>query len=217
MVCKDLLLRHGPFCALAAALRTPLSAALAGALAFVALGVSEAGAQQEPERKLAPIDWPKAEADAARRGVEPLEAGRERAGIFLHFSPAQLARAENLNIPLLMPKSLIQANRRNQLDEPLTLISDETNYSSEAKLAPRNYVVSGTQVVFEIPGGVKPVEAPSDVYVEFADWGIEATFERYGALYSIAIYCAAPQSDPECTQEDKVRALAGEMVLATNE
>ncbi len=133
----------------------------------------------------------------------------------MQFGPAQLARAEGLEIPLLMPKSLLAANRRNQLDEPLTLDSDENYYSSEAKLAPRSYLVSGTRVVFEIKGGVKPEPTVSEISVELAEWGVEATFERYGAMYSISIYCARPQEDPECTDEARVRELADDMVLAT--
>lgn len=184
--------------------------------AALSLGALQAQAEQTPERKLAPIDWPKAEADAAARRPVPIESGQSPRGVLLQFSPAQLARAGDLEIPLLMPKSLLDMNRRNQLDVPLTLESDKTNYSSEAQLAPRSYLVSGTRVVFEIKGGVKAAPpATDDVYVEIADWGVEATFERYGAMYSISIYCAQPQTDPECTQEDRVRELAAEMVLAT--
>lgn len=196
-----------------------LGAALAAAVLTlsIAAGAAPARAQSEqaPDRKLAPIDWPEAEADAARRPPEKIQAGRAPAGVLLQFSPAQLARAEGLEIPLLMPKSLLEANRLNQLDEPLTLDSDVNNYTSEAKLAPRSYLVSGTRVVFEIKGGVKPDPTQSEVSVEVAEWGVEATFERYGALYSISVYCARPQEDPECAKEDKVRALASEMVLAT--
>lgn len=170
--------------------------------------------QQAPERSLSEIDWPDAEADAIRDGTEPILPGRADARR-LQFSARQLQDASDLTIPLLMPRSLLESNRRNQLDEPLSLESALNDYSAEAKLAPRSYLVQGTRVVFETASAVPADPVPADVYVEKTLYGVEATFERYGAVYSITIFCADPEGDPECAEEARVRGLVSDMTLAT--
>lgn len=168
-------------------------------------------ADEPPPGDLSPIDWNSVEQDAEREGVY---TARPQEGATLSTFEGGGAAFSGLSIPVLLPASLIEAGQLNQLDEPLALVARRHDYSAEAKIAPRSYQITGTRFVFDAPEGGEPSDAASEVFVEGAVYGIEASFERYGAFYTITIYCADPGRDPVCTEETRVRELAAEMAIA---
>lgn len=183
----------------------------AGAAALLAAG-AVAQTTGVTTRTLSTIDWPRAEEDASAAG---LASARPSSGLGLQsFGGARAAGATNLQIPLLMPQSIVDASSDGLLEAPLELIARTNDYSAEARWNGRSYQIDGTRVVFELADAPGEPEAPdSDVFVEVSDYGVNASFERYGANYSITIYCDEPLSDPECASEDRVRELAAEMTF----
>lgn len=189
-----------------------------GAAAFIALGaVCAAQAQQEnaaPTLRpaIAAVNWEEADQDAQALGITDARPASSRTIV---AATGGRATAEGLWMPLLLPQSLIDAGRLGQLDEPLRLNAATFNYTAEAKAAPRSYLVQGTRYIFEIDDVTFEEEptAIGDIFVERLEYGIEASFERYGVMYSITIFCADPAGDEECAEEAMVRRLASEMAL----
>lgn len=185
-----------------------LSAAIAAAAALAA----PASAQE-----LSTIDWEAVDRDARAQG---LESGRPSRSVGFTSFEGVGDSADNLTIPVLLPQPLIEAGRRNQLDQPLELLAGVNNYSAEAQNAPRSYLVQGTRVFFEsVPavgdeGADDPAPATQEVVLTRTLYGVEASFERYGAVYSVTIFCADPARDPECAEDSTIRFLAAQMILA---
>lgn len=157
------------------------------------------------------IDWEQVRRDAEAQG---LDTGDPREGLGFTSFEGVGGDVSQLQIPVLLPSSLVEAGRLNQLDEPLQLTASVNTYSAEAVDAPRSYLITGTRVVFDGEQPPESQETASEVFVDNSVYGIEASFERYGAVYSITIFCADPRNDPECVEEDTIRRLAEEMRLA---
>lgn len=195
---------------ISATLRLALTAAFSAAL----LSAADDGARAQdavPPGENSEIDWEQVRRDAEAQG---LDTGDPREGLGFTSFEGVGGDASELRIPVLLPSSLIEAGRLNQLDEPLQLTASVNTYSAEAVDAPRSYLITGTRIVFD---GVAPAEGQQtsgELFVEISVYGVEASFERYGAVYSITIFCADPRTDPECTEEDTARRLASEMILA---
>lgn len=195
-------------------------AAAAGALAAAALAPSlaqDGGA--EATRGVSTIDWEAARRDAQAQGLDsprPERAGRSG---LLSFGGGAESSARQLLIPLLLPASLTAASRAGETDAPMALTARVDDYSAEVKDTPRSYLIVGQRVFFETEGaGAPPAEpqAPVDedaMFVEQLEYGVELSFERYNAVYSITILCSLPRVDPECAREDRVRELAREMAF----
>lgn len=193
------------------------AAVLAAALAALTTPAARAqtaaaGDAETATRTLNRIDWPAARDDAQEAGVDNLAVG----GGLASFAGAGRETADNLQVPVLLPKSLIEANRLNRLDEPMELLARTNDYSAEAKIAPNSFLIQGTRVVFEAPEGSEEDIAPVDdpLFVEQNEYGVTASFERYGAVYTIDIFCPLPTADPLCVDEAKIRELAAEMTFA---
>lgn len=208
-----------------AAFRDLLLWPLAAAAAFAwSLDIAEAqGDAQTPQeeqgvtRTLSPIDWPRVQSEAAEAGAPNVAPG---GGGLASFEGSGRNSADNLQLPVLLPSSLIAANEAGELDEPLELLARTNDFSAEAKRGPRSYLIQGTRYVFQAPEGaaepapeVQAEEASDPVTVEKSEYGISATFQRYGAVYTIEIFCALPPADAECNDEAKVRELAAEMTF----
>lgn len=196
---------------------------VAAALCAAALGVWGFAAQERAhaqEQEPAPtarayiggVDWGRAEQDAEAAG---LESSRALESTMIDDVTAGRADADDLLLPLLFPSSLIEAERLGQLDEPLLVNADRFAYSAEARAAPRSYLVQGSRFIFVVDEIDYEAPAPTaeDIFVEQLIDGVEASFERYGVLYSVAIFCADPIGDPQCVSDETVRRLAAEMAL----
>lgn len=195
-------------------------AGVGGALAVAsAIGISLFGDVAEtqepaptPTPTIAPVDWEAADDDARAKGLDGARPEQSEAAV---AATGGAANAGSLEVPLLFPTSLVEAGKLGQLDSPLNVIAEQYAYSAEAKAAPRSYVVQGTRFVFEVESINFEQDAlgPEDVDVETMEYGVEATFERYGVYYSVAIFCADPVGDAQCADEETVRRLASEMEL----
>ncbi len=189
------------------------TAALGGAALSLGLfaGAPAHAQQSAPRPVIGSVDWEAADADARALGIE---GARPAQSPTVTAAVGGRANASGLRVPLLLPTSLIEAGRLGQLDEPLRLVAETFSYTAEAKAAPRSYLVQGTRYIFEVDEVEFDATAPvGEVYVERLEYGIEASFERYGVLYSVTIFCADPVGDEECAEEDTVRRLASEMAL----
>lgn len=194
-------------------------AGVAAALIALAGGLSAIFGDQAETQTTAPtprpgtleVDWGEAERDGASTG----RSARPQETETVDAVTGGDAAAVELEMPLLMPTSLIEAGRAGQLDQPLKLISEKLYYSAEAKAAPRSYLIQGTRYVFDVDE-VDEVGAeidPTQASIENLEYGIEATFQKYGVVYSVSIFCADPNNDPQCSEEDTVRRLVSEMTL----
>lgn len=185
--------------------------AVCGAAALALPLAAQAQSTEPTQGDLSPIDWGAVTRDAEEAGV--FTADPRQGGTLSTFEGGGAAFS-GLSIPVLLPASLIEAGQLNQLDEPLEVVARRHDYSAEAKIAPRSYQITGTRFVFNAPDDAPVSDTPSPVFVEQAVYGMEASFERYGAFYTITIYCADPANDPECVDETRVRSLATEMTIA---
>lgn len=201
------------------AFRDLLLLPLAAAAAFAwTLETAEAqGGPEEPDksvkRTLSPIDWPRVQTDAVEAGAPDVGPG---GGGLASFEGSGRSTADNLQVPVLLPGSLISANEEKTLDEPMELLARTNDYSAEAKRAPRSYLIQGTRYVFEAPDGEDAApegDEAGPVSVEKSEYGISASFERYGAVYTVEIFCALPSADVECNDEAKIRELVAEMTF----
>ncbi|MEM9726677.1 MAG: hypothetical protein AAF909_14625 [Pseudomonadota bacterium] len=175
------------------------------------LGQSANDRPEAASRSLNQVDWAAAQRDAQAAGVAQVAPG----GGLLSFEGTGRASADNLQIPVLIPRSLIEASRDGALDQPMELLARTNDYSVEARIAPNSFLISGTRVVFETDAEIRrAIPAVEEVYVEPNEYGITASFERYGAVYTIEIFCPLPTADPLCLEETRVRTLAAEMTFA---
>ncbi|MCI4663701.1 MAG: hypothetical protein MRY74_03165 [Neomegalonema sp.] len=186
-----------------------------GLLAWAVMGdraeTQETTPQPIPKPKIGAVDWEAAKRDGAKIGRKADPKESEFAGAVTRGD----AKSFKLEMPLLLPTSLVAAGKEGQLDQPLNITAEKYQYSAGAKAAPRSYLIQGTRFIFEvasIPDDEKPLE-PGDIAVEKLEYGIEASFPRYGVMYSIAIFCDDPVGDAHCAKEDEVRRLAAEMEL----
>lgn len=188
-----------------------LGLSLGAAAGLPALGQTQATEETETvTRSLSRIDWRAVQRDAAAEGVENVGPG----GGLVSFEGSGRSSADNLQIPVLLPSSLLEARDAGALDEPMELLARTNDYSAEAKQSPRRYYITGTRVFFEAPPEGDVLRPVSDeIFVEASDYGVTASFERYGVAYTVEIECALPTADPECIGEQKVRQLASEMTF----
>lgn len=199
----------------------PLAASAAFAWTLESADAQSGAESAETEEKtvtrtLNPIDWPRVQTQALEAGVEGVGPG----GGLARFEGSSGRSADNLQIPVLLPSSLIAAHEEDRLDQPMELLARTNDYSAEAKLAPRSYLIQGTRFVFEAPEGaaepapqVQAAEVEDPISIEQNEYGIAASFERYGAIYTIEIFCALPSADVECNEETRVRELVAEMTF----
>ncbi|MEL6980637.1 MAG: hypothetical protein AAGM38_18495, partial [Pseudomonadota bacterium] len=195
-------------------IRDNVSLILAALILAAPVGASaQTQATEETEtvtRSLSRIDWRAVQRDAAEAGVDNVAPG----GGLASFEGTGRSTADNLQIPVLLPSSLLAARDAGALDEPFELLARTNDYSAEAKQSPRRYYITGTRVFFESPpGGDALASTSEELLVETSLYGISASFERYGVAYTVEIECDLPTADPECIGEQKVRRLVAEMTF----
>ena len=156
-----------------------------------------------------PID----RAGAGRAANSPVN-GRGRA-INSKFISANAPAINTIQIPVLLPGDP-------DLAANLRIFPNGPFYTASSKSAGMAFVLTGSGRAFPLPpGAVKTLPAgglgariPADgIVIDGSEAGISASFNRFGAAYSISLECAAPGADPRCTNPAYIRAVIGRLMV----
>ncbi len=67
-----------------------------------------------------------------------------------------------------------------------------------------------------LPGGdLKSRIPPDGIVIDGGEAGINASFSRFGASYSISLECAQPQTDPRCISPGYVKGVIARLMVVT--
>ncbi len=187
-------------------------------LALLALAAS---AQQQRLRPLArfvrsPLIQSRALAiDLKGAGVEakgaPTQRGRR---INLRFIAANQALIDQTTIPVLLPSEPPLARN-------LMIFPNGAHYAISSHSGGMSFHLTGHGRAFDLaPAAVRRLpradfraRIPADgVVIEHSESGIDASFNRFGAAYSISLECADP-ADRRCNDEMFVRGLIQRLMV----
>ncbi len=195
------------------ALWLPALAALAGmtpgALAQVRPGLFAAARPQPGQSQPLPIDTAAA-ARSANSGVN--ERGRT---VNAKFISANAAAINSVSIPVLLPGDP-------DLTPSLRIFPNGAFYTVSAKWAGMALVLTGAGRAFplppgaaqHLPGGDLKSRIPADgIVIDGAEGGLNASFSRFGASYSISLECASQSADSRCNDPAYVRGLIGRLMV----
>lgn len=168
------------------------------------------------ERGLSDVDWDKVREDVMRLGAFGAVPASGRGAI--GFSDLERT-GDSTNVPVLLPKSLVRRSRLNTMAEPVRLSLKENRYSATCRTDSRSYLVQGTRIVFSndataaIPTTLNDdlPSALANALVDETDYGVELSFELYGVVYSVGVFCDDPTTDAACQSDGLARSLAAEM------
>ena len=125
------------------------------------------------------------------------------------------AAINSIQIPVLLPgEPDLAANLRVFPNGPF--------YTASSKSAGMSFVLTGAGRAFPLPpgaakglpGGSLAGRIPPDgIVIDGSEAGISASFNRYGAAYSILLECASPLADSRCTSAAYIRGVIGRLVM----
>ena len=156
-----------------------------------------------------PIDWGSA-GQQARSGVN--ERGR---GINFKFIAANRAVINQITIPVLLPTDP-------NLAAGLRIFPNGDFYTVSTSAGGMSLVLTGGGRAFPLspatagvlPNGDLAARIPADgVVIEQTEAGIDASFTRFGAAYSIALECAKSHADPRCKTDAYVRGVIARLMV----
>jgi hypothetical protein len=152
-------------------------------------------------------------AAAARQANSPAN-GRGR-GVDSKFISANAAAINSVQIPVLLPgEPDLAAQLRIFPNGPFYTVSSKSNGMA--------FVLTGSGRAFPLPpgaakglpGGSLAGRIPPDgIIVDGSEAGMNASFNRFGAAYSISLECASPQTDPRCTDPAFIRGVIGRLTV----
>jgi hypothetical protein len=148
------------------------------------------------------IDWPAARRAAADPGNEPrLEGARG-------FIEANRADIDNLFLPLALPgdPGLLRDAALYAHGDFYTLSYADHGVSVALMGYARAFPLSQGAEARLPPGGLAALRPEDGVEIEADEEGLEADFQRFGAVYGVLMVCDDP-ADTRCRNEDYVRTL----------
>lgn len=164
------------------------------------------------------INWDQAQADARRQGAtnnQSVTAARV-APEMPRPSNREAGEVANTRLPVLVPNmGILSAS-----PPPTVLLFPRTDFYTLS--------ISGDGLIIEVFGtrlahAVAPdaltarqlrATGPDALRVSATEFGQVASFNRYGAAYSVTLECDNPQTDPRCADDVLVRRLARSLVIA---
>lgn len=199
-------------------------------------GTTQPGTQtQEPERDpqgrpVAPIDWNTAAVDMRRDMAQmnqdtpstfvPTQPPPRLPGI-TNTQPAELMRPR---LPVLLPLESEPVSTRGDEEgggeSGMMFFASDYFYSASFHRRGIMYQITGTRLVHAvetsaaIAGQYMAMTDPQGQLVTRTEFGLELSFNRYGAAYTLLIACSNPDENAECRDENTVRAFAGRLVVA---
>ncbi len=95
-------------------------------------------------------------------------------------------------------------------------------YTASSSASGMSVVITGAGRAFALapgtarglPQGELATRVPADgVVIEQTEAGVDASFSRFGASYSVALECAQSHNDPRCRDDAYVRGLVARMMV----
>ena len=156
-----------------------------------------------------PVD----QAAAGRLAKSPVNArGRT---VDASFISANAPAINSVQIPVLLPGDPdLAPNLRIFPNGPFYTVSSKSNGMS--------FVLTGAGRAFplspaaakNLPGGTLASRIPPDgIVIDGSEAGLNASFNRFGASYSISLECASPLADPRCTNPAYIRGVIGRLMV----
>jgi len=135
--------------------------------------------------------------------------------INLRFIAANKVLIDQISIPVLLPSEP-------PLAEHLRIFPNEAHYAiSSTGQGGLSFHMTGHGKAFDLmPAAVRRLphadlraRIPADgVVIEHTEFGLDASFNRFGAAYSISLECADP-ADPRCTNDGYIRSLISRLMV----
>lgn len=156
------------------------------------------------------IDWISAMRDAA------LPENRRRLFQAGGFLAANGGAIDSLVLPVLLPDDPAQ------LKGSFLFVHGDF-YSLTYSVPGASVMLTGYARAFPLPdgaanvlprGGFRSLFPADGVIIGNTEVGIDADFQRYGAVYGISVDCDDFESDPRCTSEDFIRGLMSRLAVA---
>jgi hypothetical protein len=161
--------------------------------------VSEAAAAPAvAQAPSAPIDW-----DSARRDAQGRPGGPARRLIDT-FAAANNAKIAAVSIPVLLPGDA-------DLLQDLEIFPNGAFYSASSSSRGMGLLITGSGRSLAAAAGHSP---PQGIDIERSESGVEASFLRYGASYSVGVDCRRPE-DERCSGPSYLRGLVSRLVVLT--
>lgn len=199
-------------------------------------GTAQPGVQtHEPERDpqgrpLSPIDWNTAAVDM-RRDIARMNQDTPstfvptqpppRVPPFTNTPPSELMRPR---LPVLLPLEVEPTSTRGDEEgggeSGMMFFASDYFYSASFHRRGIMYQITGSRVIHAvessaaIAGQYMAMTDAQGQLVTRTEFGLELSFNRYGAAYTLLIACSNPDENAECRDENTVRAMAGRLVVA---
>jgi hypothetical protein len=134
--------------------------------------------------------------------------------INLKFIATQKVLIDQITIPVLLPSEPLLA-------EHLRIFPNAAHYAVSSSSPGMSFHMTGHGRAFDLmPAAVRRLpradlraRIPADgVVIEHTEFGLDASFNRFGAAYSISLECADP-ADPRCTSDVFVRGLISRLMV----
>jgi len=131
------------------------------------------------------------------------------------FISGNAAAINSVQIPVLLPGDP-------DLAANLRIFPNGPFYTVSSKSSGMSFVLMGSGRAFPIapgtakglPGGNLAGRIPADgIVIDGSEAGISASFNRFGASYSISLECASPAADPRCTSSAYIRGVIGRLMV----
>jgi hypothetical protein len=124
------------------------------------------------------------------------------------FISANAAAINQITIPVLLP---IEPD----LAPGLRIFPNGPFYTVSSKSNGMSFVLTGSGRAFPVNSkSAHPLVIPPDgIVIDGAEGGMNASFNRFGASYSISLECASPTSDPRCTNPAYVRGVIARLMV----
>jgi hypothetical protein len=154
------------------------------------------------------IDWAAAQKQA-QSGVT--ERGRALNAKFIAANRAEIAK---IAIPVLLPGDP-------DLAQGLRIFGNGAYYTASSSSNGMSFVLTGSgrafplspRTVRALPGAGLAGRIPADgISVEGTEAGLDASFGRFGASYSISLECRTP-TDPRCNDQGYVRGVIARLTV----
>jgi len=154
------------------------------------------------------IDWAAA-GSYARSG--PAERGR---GINARFIAANKPAIDTVTIPVLLPGDP-------DLAAGLRFFPNGAFYTVSSRVPGMAFTLTGAGRAFPLPpataralpNGLAGRIPPDGIVIETGESGIDASFTRFGAAYSISLACDNPAADPRCASEAYIRGVISRLTV----
>jgi hypothetical protein len=151
--------------------------------------------QQTPS---VPIDWDGARRDARSRPSGPVGT------LIDAFAAANREKIAAVTIPVLLPGDA-------DLLRDLEIFPNGAFYSASSSSRGMGLLITGSGRSLAAAAGHSPAQG---IDVERSESGVEASFLRYGASYSVGLDCRRPE-DERCSGPAYLRGLVSRLVVLT--